>query len=62
MKIIYKTVLEIDEKKFSNLSKKYIREQIKLTLDSIIAAMENEGIELQYLIDENREKQNYNRQ
>lgn len=58
MKIRYTNTINLDDDKFKNLDKTYIREQVKNVLDNIITAMENDDFELHYLIDENKEKQN----
>lgn len=55
MKIKYTTTIELDDAKFKNLSKSYVREQVKSVLDGIVSAMENEDHELAFLIDENIE-------
>lgn len=58
MKIKYITTIELDNEKFKNLSKSYVREQVKSVLDGIISAMENENFEIEFLIDENQEAGN----
>lgn len=56
MKITYKTTIEIDESKLQNLSRKYIKEQVKLAVDAYVASLEQEFEGINYLFSENAEK------
>lgn len=56
MKITYKATIEIDESKFENLPKPYIKEQVKLAVDLYIASLEQDFEGINYLFSENAER------
>jgi hypothetical protein len=57
MKIKYAATINLDDNKYRNLDKAYVRDQVIRVLDGIISAMEDNDHELHFLIDENKEQE-----